>query len=411
VILSRTLNDPTLRPLKHLNRGRAGGDRRTHTIVASAQTHWSDVGSGQTSVVVGPNTTVTPIDTPKFSPRRVARFAFGSSVPNVSFECRLDPSGAAPWEQPCTRAVVGGLTDGPHRLEVAARAPTGQVDPSPVSYDWTVDTVPPDTAISGPANGFVDTRSDVTFEFSSPEAGAVFRCSVDQAPFVACPGGRSIRLVGLPNGTHSLRTQAIDRAGNLDPSPALRSWRTAHSSIVDNDGDGDPLGRDCDDTNPRRFHGNREKPRNRNDEDCDGKDGRFPDLPSSISIRYSGASGGVRVTSLVVANVLPDTDITVRCRSTSCPFHRFTRHASKRRKAVALGRRFRGATLTRGTRIEVRVVKPEMLGMVRIDRVTRRLTIDDHKRLCLEPRRLGQREGHIDTSIRPRRERGNEDCR
>jgi len=99
---------------------------------------------------------------------------------------------------------VGGFTSGPSQ-------------PSSV----TVDTRAPETSVdSGP--GELTTTTEATIEFSSDEAGARFECRIDGAAFSACSSPD--HLTGLTDGTHVLEVRAIDRAGNVDASPAGRSW-------------------------------------------------------------------------------------------------------------------------------------------------------------------------------------------
>ncbi|HEX2505593.1 MAG TPA: DNRLRE domain-containing protein, partial [Gaiellaceae bacterium] len=97
----------------------------------------------------------------------------------------------------------------------------GNVDPSPASYGWTVDLTPPATAIdSGPPT--TTTSTTATFAFSSDEQGSTFECSLDGGPYAACASPTEYQ--SLPLAGHEFRVRAIDRAGNLDATPALYSW-------------------------------------------------------------------------------------------------------------------------------------------------------------------------------------------
>lgn len=382
------------------------------TVTATARTRYSDPGTAETHVVVGPDTTLDPLDIPAFSPRTTAQFRFGSSIPNVAFMCRLDAQGAQPWERPCTRTTVTSLADGPHRFELAAIAPTGEVDPSPVAYDWTVDTQPPETNITGPPDGFVDSAGDLAFNFGSPDPSATFQCSVDQGAFAPCAGdGTSTRLVGLPDGPHALNVRAVDRAGNADATPARRSWLTKRPTpLIDADGDGDPAGHDCDDHDARRATGRSEIAQDGLDEDCDGHDGAFPTLATPIHIQYGRARHGLRVTSLTVERPPAGTRIEIRCRGNrrSCRRKRVTRRIRTARRSIQLRAALANRELRPGTVIEVRVRKPEALGRVRRDRITTKGA--KPQILCLDPRRVGQRVGFLDGSVRPRAVRPGEQC-
>jgi hypothetical protein len=66
------------------------------------------------------------------------------------------------------------------------------------------------------------TGSAPTFSFSSDEAGSVFECSLDSAPFSACASPQT--LTGLGVGSHTFAVRAIDPVGNVDPTPATASF-------------------------------------------------------------------------------------------------------------------------------------------------------------------------------------------
>jgi Concanavalin A-like lectin/glucanases superfamily len=150
----------------------------------------------------------------------LAQFAFHADEPNVGYDCALDNAGYLP----CTSgASFGPVADGVHAFAVRARDRAGNLDASPAIYAWSVDTSTPDTQIlSGPADASPST--DATFTFVSPDAGggATFQCALDGGAFAACTSPHAYR--GLPEGAHSFAVRVRDAVGNLDPSPANRSW-------------------------------------------------------------------------------------------------------------------------------------------------------------------------------------------
>jgi len=149
-----------------------------------------------------------------------ATFAFRSAEHNVSFDCSLDNAGYLP----CTSgSSFGPVGDGPHSFAVRARDRAGNVDSSPAVYAWTVNTSTPDTQIlTGPPQASPTTSA--SFTFFSPDAGggATFTCSLDGAGFTACTSARS--YTNLSEGNHSFAVRVRDAVGNVDPSPATRSW-------------------------------------------------------------------------------------------------------------------------------------------------------------------------------------------
>lgn len=151
----------------------------------------------------------------------VARFAFRASEPHGSFDCSLDGAGYASCTSPVSFGPVG---NGAHAFAVRAQDRAGNLDASPAIYAWSVDTSTSDTQIVDGPDGVIPSTT-VTFTFISPDAGghATFRCSLDGGAFTACTSPRTYGR--LAEGEHSFAVQVRDRNGNVDPSPAIRSWR------------------------------------------------------------------------------------------------------------------------------------------------------------------------------------------
>jgi Ca2+-binding RTX toxin-like protein len=187
------------------------------TIIAGAPA--TDGGQGA-AFVSGPETTITagPADG-SFTSDTTPEFAFEADVTNPSFACRVD-TGA--WAACTSPREIGPLGDGEHTFEVVATDQNGDVDPSPAERTFTVDTVPPETTITaGPAHGSFTNNPTPTFEFSSDEEGT-FECQVDTPVWTACTS--PLTTASLVDGEHTFRVRAIDRAGNIDPLPAKRTF-------------------------------------------------------------------------------------------------------------------------------------------------------------------------------------------
>ena len=160
-----------------------------------------------------PSTDLT--DSPGDFAQGDARFKFTSNEKKSTFECKLD---GAKFEACSSPKAYAGLQDGEHRFRVRAVDQAGNLDSSPASRKWIVDTSPPETTINaGPPN--LSHKGTATFTLSS-EAGASFECKLDGRGWSDCGA-----LSGLSDGKHILRARAKDRAGNVDPTPAQWRWR------------------------------------------------------------------------------------------------------------------------------------------------------------------------------------------
>lgn len=168
-----------------------------------------------------PDTTILT-NPPPVTASTAASFTF-SGIDNdgvANFECRLDSAAFSACTSP---ADLSNLTDGSHTFQVRAIDVTGNADPSPASYTWTVDLTAPDTEITDqPAS--LSSSASASFSFTGSDANGVasFECSQDGAPFSPCTSPAN--LSGLSGGSHTFEVRAIDAVGNVDPSPASDTW-------------------------------------------------------------------------------------------------------------------------------------------------------------------------------------------
>ena len=165
--------------------------------------------------ITPPNTTIT--GGPTGPTNQAPTFTFTSSEPGSTFACRVDDATFSACSSPRTPA---GLADGPHTFEVRATDAAGNADPTPASRTFTVDTVAPDTTITGGPDGPTN-DSTPTFTFTSSEAGATFECRLNDS-FVPCTS--PFTSDGVGDGDHTFQVRARDVAGNLEESPASRSF-------------------------------------------------------------------------------------------------------------------------------------------------------------------------------------------
>jgi hypothetical protein len=172
-----------------------------------------DTTAPQTTIDSGPTGTITVAN---------ASFAF-SADETATFECRLDGGG---WSACTSPKSYGSLADGPHTFEVRATDTAGNVDATPASRSFTVDTgdhTAPQTTIDSGPSGTI-TVANATFAFHADET-ATFECRLDAGGWSACTSPKA--YAGLANGAHTFEVRATDTAGNVDATPASRAFTVA----------------------------------------------------------------------------------------------------------------------------------------------------------------------------------------
>jgi hypothetical protein len=84
-----------------------------------------------------------------------------------------------------------------------------------------IDTHPPITTLAkGPKKR--TTKHKAKFQFVSNEPGSSFMCKLDKKPFAACSAPKTVRV---KTGKHTFKVEAVDPAGNIDPTPAVYHWK------------------------------------------------------------------------------------------------------------------------------------------------------------------------------------------
>ncbi len=174
---------------------------------------------------VDPDSTITA-QPAAITQSTTATFSFGSTDTGgsgvASTDCSLDGGAYGACTSPQS---YPGLADGGHTFDVRAVDNVGNVEGSPASYAWTVDTTAPATTIL--THPTAPTASNTaSFTFSGSDGGgtgvASFECKLDGGPFAACTSAKA--YAGLADGSHTFRVRAIDNAGNVDASPDTFTW-------------------------------------------------------------------------------------------------------------------------------------------------------------------------------------------
>ena len=170
---------------------------------------------------------LTPPDTvidsgpSSFSNTATVTFTFHSTENRSTFLCTVDSLPVACGGGTYTTA---SLSDGQHTFTVAAVDLADNVDPTPATATWTIDTLAPDTTInSNPANP--TTSTSATFVFSSANSpGDTYECRLDGIPASFTPCSSPASYTGLAMGTHTFEVRGKDVAGNMETSPAMYNW-------------------------------------------------------------------------------------------------------------------------------------------------------------------------------------------
>ena len=159
-----------------------------------------------------PNTTLTPITSPTND--ATPTFTFTSEA-GATFQCSVDGGAFNGCGSPFTTPTLG---QGTRTFAVRAIDAAGNVDASPDSQTFTVDTAAPGApAITTPADNALLQTSTVRFD-GTAEAGATVRinegANVRGTSVASATNAWTITVSTVPDGTHTYAVTATDAAGN-----------------------------------------------------------------------------------------------------------------------------------------------------------------------------------------------------
>jgi|GEM_PF-2019165 len=185
---------------------------------------------------VAPDTTVTMYPSSPTNQTSASFEYIGFDAYNINhYECSLDNEEFAACPIP---TEYFNLDEGLHRFQVRAVDPAGNVDVTPASYSWTVDTTEPDTTITLVPNSPTN-QTSASFEYMGYDAYNIshYECSLDFEAFAACP--TPTEYSGLDEGSHTFRVRTVDLAGNVDTTPASYTWivETTQPTVTINQAD------------------------------------------------------------------------------------------------------------------------------------------------------------------------------
>ena len=176
-----------------------------------------------------------------------ATFAFKSSSAGATFACRLALVGSPPPAfQTCPSPVTYvQLSDGTWKFEVESTSTHGVTDPTPATYQFTIDTTPP--SVAAPANPTIPVGEQLQLDGTlgvqeswsasdtySPSSDLLYTVEQRAGPtpaalgsFTAIPTlenmqGTTAAIVPIPPGGpyHQLRVRAENQLGIAAESPA-----------------------------------------------------------------------------------------------------------------------------------------------------------------------------------------------
>jgi len=196
------------------------------------------------TVVDGNNSTVTNGSNTKSNSVTIEFSGNDTGVGISHLECSLDGDSFSTCTSP-VRLTPPKLSDGSHTFNVLSVDNSTNKDPSPASFTWIVDTIPPETSIMSATDGnesVVSTGQNIssnliTFEFSGNDTGvgiSHLECSLDGASFTLCSTPVQFTSENITDGSHTFKVLSVDNSTNKDPSPASFNWTVDTTSPTAN---------------------------------------------------------------------------------------------------------------------------------------------------------------------------------
>lgn len=178
--------------------------------------------------------TVSPVTPNK---NTTASFSFASTEADGTFQCQLDPNEFGGGFVACTSPqAYSNLAAGAHTFLVRAIDQAGNVDPTPASFNWTIDLTPPTIAISAPTSNasYSTGMSPLTLGGTSGDNNAVslITWSNDRGGSGTASGTANWTASGiaLQSGVNVLTATARDAAGNTASATLTVTYTVADTT-------------------------------------------------------------------------------------------------------------------------------------------------------------------------------------
>jgi hypothetical protein len=145
----------------------------------------------------------------------------GKPLHGVSFDCSLDSGRWQPCRSPFNAASA---RQGQHKLTVRVAQDAGAATAlTSATASWVVATTPPDTVVTGSTEHSQGAGGVLSVSFTglTPIGVGIFQCRLNHRRWHACASPYVRRL---HSGHYTFAVRAIDRAGNVDHSPARISF-------------------------------------------------------------------------------------------------------------------------------------------------------------------------------------------
>jgi subtilisin-like proprotein convertase family protein len=180
-----------------------------------------ELGAGSVRVTSAPGSATSPGDYTPLS--TVIQFAAGerSKAVPVSVLADSEPEGAETFVLSLSEAA-GDAVAAPSAAATVTIPAQGGTGGGGAGGGPGADRVAPETTILKAPKRRTRRRT-ARVRFSASEPGARFECKPDRRKFQPCASPR--KLNRLRPGKHRFAVRAIDPAGNVDPTPAVRRWR------------------------------------------------------------------------------------------------------------------------------------------------------------------------------------------